>query len=156
MSTGPGVGSPSAAAEIPLAVRALQQASGQAQRVLAARLDLGPNDLTAIDHLLSAAEPLGPVELGELLGIRSASATVLVDRLEQAGHLTRTPHPLDRRRRVLRPTDHARTEVLTALTPLIEPLHELAETLTDDEAATVLDFLRRAAAVFTTYATDHP
>lgn len=149
----------SAGFAIPQAVRELQQASGHAQRALAARMGLGPNDLNAIDLIVSAEEPLGPVELGDLLGMRSASATVLVDRLEQAGHLTRTPHASDRRRRVLQPTDHARTEVRTALTPLIEPLRELSETLTQEEAATVLDFLRRATEIFTDYVAEessHP
>lgn len=138
--------------EITLAVRALQQASTQAQRALAARLRLGHNDLSALDLLVEAEEPLGPVELGDLLGMRSASATVLVDRLEQAGHLVRRAHPTDRRRRILEPTDHARAEVFTALTPLIEPLRQLADSLSPAEATTVLEFLRRATDIFTDYA----
>ena len=138
--------------QIALAIRALQQAADGAQRALAHRLGLGPTDVAALDHLVRSREPLGPVELGDLLGIRSASATVLVDRLERAGHVIRAPHPHDRRRRVLETTEHARTEVLAALQPLIDPLRDLARALDDDDAETVLRFLRQAAAIYADYA----
>ncbi len=138
--------------EIARALRVLQQATDDAQRALARRLGMGPTDVAALDHLIGSQTPLGPVELGDLLGIRSASATVLVDRLEQAGHVVREPHPHDRRRRTLKPTERARAEVHTALQPLIGPLQELARTLTDEHARVVLRFLQQAAAVHADYA----
>jgi DNA-binding MarR family transcriptional regulator len=55
-----------------------------AARRLLGRLGIGDTDMTALEHLF-ANGPLGPVELGEKLGLRSASATALVDRLEAAG-----------------------------------------------------------------------
>ena len=151
----PGAGRlPDAAAAVTLAVRNLQRATAEAQLALARRLDLGVNDLAAIDHLIGD-EPLGPVELGNRLGIRSASATVLADRLEKAGHVVRVPHPTDRRRQTLRPTDHARTEVFRALAPILEPLQALAATLTADEAGVIVRFLQDAAGILTDYATGH-
>ena len=101
-----------------------------------------------MDHVMNAETPLGPVELGHRLGIKSASATVLVDRLEQAGHLTRTGHPHDRRRRVLRATDHARTEVLAALQPMLDPLMDAVGDLTDEEARTIHKFLQKVIAAY--------
>lgn len=142
------------AGHITLAVRALQQATAEAQRALARRLELGLSDVAALDHLVRSRTPLGPVELGELLGIRSASATVLVDRLVEAGHVVRTNHPSDRRRRVLYTTEQARAEVLRAVQPLIDALQELAAGLDDEQAHTVLLFLQRAADVHAAYARD--
>ena len=87
------------------ALRLVQQASVEANQELARRLGIGITDVSALEHLSSASEPLGPVELGHRLGIRSASATALVDRLEQSGHVHREPRPDDRRRVALVPSD---------------------------------------------------
>ncbi|HEY2191520.1 MAG TPA: MarR family transcriptional regulator, partial [Actinomycetospora sp.] len=85
-----------------------------------------------------------PVELARRLGIRSASASVLVDRLVHAGHLARVPDPDDGRRTRLVATDHARREALRALGSLLEGLDALTGPLDDRDAAVVRDFLRAA------------
>lgn len=140
--------------EIMLALRDLHQANVHAQQALARRLGVGVTDVAALDHLIRAQTPLGPVELADRLRIRSASATVLVDRLEQAGHVVRTPHPQDRRRRVLTVSEHARAEALAALRPLLGPLQELAGSLTEENADVVLGFLRRATGINAAFASD--
>jgi len=127
------------------ALRQVLVANRDAQQALAAHLGLGGNDLSAMEHLLAAPDGLGPADLAERLGIRSASATVLVDRLEQAGHVTRSAHASDRRRTVVTPTDHARDEVIRALVPLIAAVDAAADGLTPDEQATVTRFLSKAA-----------
>ncbi len=62
------------------------------QMAMARHLRLNETDLVAMDELVTSVAPIGPVELGHWLGFRSASATVMVDRLEAAGHLRRGPH----------------------------------------------------------------
>jgi DNA-binding MarR family transcriptional regulator len=42
-------------------------------------------------------KPLTPAELAERTGVTRATITGLVDTLERAGYVTRTPHPEDRR-----------------------------------------------------------
>jgi DNA-binding MarR family transcriptional regulator len=130
--------------QISLALRALLQAGRDLQTSMARRLGIGPTDVQAMNHLVSSGQPLGPVELGHRLGIRSASATVLVDRLEAAGHLTRERHPADRRRITLHPTDSAKIEVRAAIAPLIETIGRIADRLDEDQARTVLAFLTEA------------
>jgi DNA-binding MarR family transcriptional regulator len=95
--------------------------------------------------------PLGPVELGARLGLRSASATALVDRLEAMGHVERRPHPSDRRRLVVVPTEHARREAAGALQPLIDGLDEVAAGMTEAEQEVVRRYLERAAAAMRDY-----
>jgi DNA-binding MarR family transcriptional regulator len=110
-------------------------AADDAGRTLAERLGMGPNDATALRHLIVRG-PTGPVDLGRTLGIGSAAATALADRLERAGHVERRPHPEDRRRLQLVPTDRAAQEVWRVLAPLITRL---------DGAEAVLDAAGRAA-----------
>lgn len=132
--------------ELSWALREVTRANAEITRELARRLGLGVNDMTAMDHLLQEG-PLGPAELGHLLGMRSASATALVDRLEAAGHVERRPHPTDRRRLVVEPTRHAVEEVLGVIRPLVASLDAVAEELTPDERRAVARYLRRVSEV---------
>src|SRR6478736_5691159 len=134
------------------ALRLVQQATVEANQELARRLGIGITDIAALEHLSSAQQPLGPVELGHRLGIRSASATALVDRLEQSGHVRREPRPDDRRRVALVPSEHSAATVLTALAPLLADIEAAAARLTEDEAAAVTRFLTEAAAAMRRYA----
>jgi DNA-binding MarR family transcriptional regulator len=129
------------ATEISVAVRAMLQTGREMHVALARHLRIGETDLAAMDHLVASPNPLGPVELGHRLGIRSASATVLVDRLAAAGHLTRDQHPADRRRVTLHPTQHARVEIRQALTPLLTAISEITGRLDPEQAQAVLAFL---------------
>lgn len=142
--------------EVAVALRDVQRAAAETRQALAKRLHMGVNDVAAMDQLIFAAEPLGPVELGNRLGMRSASATALVDRLERAGHLRRVPHPSDRRRQTLAPTEHAIAEVAVALGPLIEGLSAAASELTPEQAVVVAEFLRTASRIMRAYAAPPP
>lgn len=139
-----------------LALREILLVSGDVRHALAARLDIGLTDAAAMDHLLSATEPLGPVELGHRLGIRSASATALVDRLEQAGHVRREPHPTDRRRQTLHPTDTAAAAAAAALRPMLVDLERAAGRLTPEQAETVTAFLDEVIAGMRRYVAQSP
>jgi DNA-binding MarR family transcriptional regulator len=108
-------------------------------------MGLGQTETHALDLLMESPAGLGPVELGNALGIRSASATALVDRLEAAGHVRRHPHPTDRRRQVVVPTDEARRGAVGVLAPLFADLDALAAELAPEEAAVVQRYLRGVA-----------
>jgi DNA-binding MarR family transcriptional regulator len=138
--------------EVAYAIREMLRANSEATQSLAQRLGLGLTDATALDHLLSSEDGLGPTELGQRLGIRSASATTLVDRLEAAGHAQRVPHPSDRRRQTVVATEHAYEEVLGALAPLHRRVDEAASRLTPEQAAATARFLREVADAMRDYA----
>lgn len=138
--------------DVGLAVRRVLQAGREMQGAVARRIGVRVTDVQAVDQVVSAEQPLGTVELGNRLGLRSASATVLVDRLVAGGHLTRSPDPVDRRRVVLTATDHARAQVRTALDPVLRDVGEITARLDDDQAAIVLAFLTDVAAVMRGYA----
>ena len=113
---------------------------------IARRLRLGGTDVAALEHLLRDG-PLGPSELASRLGIRRASATSLADRLETAGHTTRVPHPEDRRRVAVAPTEHARQEAARVLGPVLGAIGSLAGAMPPEDRATVAAYLRDVAAV---------
>jgi DNA-binding MarR family transcriptional regulator len=140
------------AAQVGLEMRALVRAFGAAYLDLARRLGLSATDLAAIEHVIEGDKEIGPVELGHRLGIRSASATALVDRLEEAGHLHRGPHPTDRRRRTLEVTSTATDALFVELGPLLGDLHGVASELSASEREIVVGYLRAATEVLRTHA----
>lgn len=137
---------------IGVSVRTLLRTGRAAQTAMARRLSLGDTDLSAMDELVGSAEPLGPVELGNRLGIRSASATILVDRLVAAGYLRREPHPRDRQRVTLHTTDAARAEVTRAVAPMMRAFDVIAGGLDDHDADVVERFLSEVTRAMLDYA----
>lgn len=127
------------------AVRDLIGASQDLVVRMARAMGMNVTDMTAI-HLLGEHGPMGAVELAERLGIRSASATVLVDRLEAAGHVERTPHPTDRRRVTLTATAGAQAYALRVWLPGLRLIDEVGRSLSPDEAVVVRAFLARLTA----------
>jgi DNA-binding MarR family transcriptional regulator len=136
------------------ALREVLRADAEASRALAARLEVGMSDVLALQYLMVG--PLGPVELAHRLGMRSASVTLLLDRLERAGHVRRLPHPEDGRRKVVEATDRARADVLTALRPLTDGITQAAAGLSPTEAAATLRFLGTVTKALHAYAKEMP
>ena len=132
------------------AVRDLLLAAAVANHVIAQRLGLTLGDLTALDHLL-AGDALGTGELAQRLGMRSPSATAVLDRLESAGHVRRAPHPTDRRRVVIEATEDGRAQSEQAVRPLIDALDELAAGLSLSDRQVVTEFLTGAARILRSY-----
>jgi DNA-binding MarR family transcriptional regulator len=139
--------------DVPTALRRLMASTHDLEATLANRLGVGVTDVLALQHLLDHPD-VGPVDLGTALRIRSASATVLVDRLEEAGHLRRSPHPTDRRRVLLATTESASAEVVGALAPLLGAIAALVDGLTPEQRETVAGFLQDATDAIRSFAAD--
>lgn len=65
-------------------------------------LDLNPTDFQAY-ALLRIQGPMTPGEIAQWLKLATGSVTVLIDRLEARGLVTRDRHPEDRRKVIVRP-----------------------------------------------------
>ena len=104
--------------------------------------------MVALD-LLDVHGPMGAAELARRLGIRSASATVLVDRLEAAGHVERVRHDTDRRRVIVAARPSAREASLAVWLPAILAIDEVGRSLSEDEQRVVSTFLDRITAAIT-------
>lgn len=136
--------SPPIAEEIRESLNRKDLAATQQRAALGRLLGLTDSDVLAVQHLARAGQ-LTASRLGELLRLSSGGATALVQRLERAGCITRTPNPRDRRSAFLRLTPDIETRAGKALAPLIEDLDALVARLSADEAAVVHAFLRRVA-----------
>lgn len=137
--------------ELSWAVRELTRAAIDVDFELARRLRLRPIDYTAMNHVMTAHGALGPRELGDRLGISSGSATELVDRLEQAGHLQRQRDLADRRRVSLHATPRAVDDVLQELQPLLDGLDAVARDVPPEEQVAIQRYLRAASRVLRDY-----
>ena len=90
-------------------LRQLTRLSEQAAPAIARKASLTHNELRALEHLMD--QPMGPGELGRLLGVSSAAASGIIDRLEARGHAQRASHASDGRRTSVTISGSGRTEV---------------------------------------------
>lgn len=136
-----------------LAVRDLISGSRELVGRMAHRMGMNVNDMSAIGELVQHG-PLGASDLAHRLGIRSASATLLVDRLERAGHVERVRDTVDRRRVTITETDAARQASSAAWAPVIARIDAYCSSLSPAERATVLAFFEHLTDVVTDVAPD--
>jgi len=111
---------------------------------LAHRTGMSRSEVEALQHM--AVQPLGPTELAQRLGLTPSAATLVLDRLEERGHVTRRPDPADRRRVQALPSDAAVGEVLGHLMPMLVALEEAEADFTASERAAIRRYLERASA----------
>ena len=124
-----------------VALREVLTLTSLARTVLARRLGLSVHDVEAMEQVMVAGEPLGPVELSRRLGVTSAAATQSVHRLQAAGHVVRTPHPADGRRQVLEVTPSGAAHVFSELGPLLRLSARASEGMSAADRAAVHRFL---------------
>ena len=120
-------------------MRTLTRLSAQVAPTVARRASLTHNELRALEHLMD--QPMGPGELARVLGVSSAAASGIIDRLEKRGHAERASHASDGRRTSVTISASGRTEVVGYLMPMFRELAVLDESLSEDERAAVDRFL---------------
>ena len=133
------------APEVSWSVREVNRAAAALEQELGRRLDLRPLDHAALNHVMTAAAPMGPSELSARIGISTGSTTELVDRLERSGHLERRRAGGDRRRVSLHVTEQGVGRVLAHLAPVFAAVDEVAEQFTPAEQETISRYLRAVA-----------
>ncbi|GAB3536155.1 hypothetical protein GCM10027403_15930 [Arthrobacter tecti] len=134
--------------EVSWALHHLIVAAAALDITLGRRLKLSPSEYQAMKHLMTSERQLGPVELGALVGLTSGSATTLVDRLEQAGHLARRRDGKDRRRITLEPTATALRSAREQLRPLEAGLDDVLRNYSTEERHTITQFLNDATKTY--------
>lgn len=107
-------------------------------------MKLGRSDMRALHFLIVAQHTntvVTPSSIATHLGISSASTTKLLDRLEEAGHIVRSPHPSDRRALAITITDETREAAMQTVGRLQAKRFHAAARLTAEERAVVVRFL---------------
>lgn len=136
-------------ADLGEAVQAYQAAVDDYDRETARLLGVNETDLRCLELLL-AAEELSPRQLSVRLGLTTSSVTAMLDRLEKAGLLARTPHPVDRRKTVVKVTPEGARRCYEIIAPHIEEgAKELGAKYSAEELRLITDFLRTNTAIQT-------
>ncbi|MCS5723086.1 MarR family transcriptional regulator [Herbiconiux sp. CPCC 203407] len=107
-------------------------------------MKMGENDLAALRFLLRAqgqGRVVTPGMLADHLGMKSASVTVMLDRLTKSGHLTRGAHPTDRRSIAVSATSGSDDEVRATLGEMHRRMLGVASHLDQDGSEIVRRFL---------------
>jgi DNA-binding MarR family transcriptional regulator len=111
---------------------------------VAARLGLNATDEKILD-LLDREASVTAGGLVQQTGLAPSSITAALDRLERKGFVRRHRDPVDQRRVTVELRQERIAEGAALFTGLMRGLDELYAGYTDDELATILDFMRRSA-----------
>lgn len=123
-------------------LREFIQLSEQFERAIGEELEVNPTDLEAMEHLLMGG-PLGPSELARRVGISAGAATTAIDRLVALGHVTREPHPTDRRGVLVVPAPASRDRAMNRLMPMIMGIDAQLDAFSPTEQETITSYLRQ-------------
>lgn len=121
-------------------LREFVELTEQFEQVIGEELEVNPTDLQAMEHLLMSG-PLGPTELARRVGISAGAATTAIDRLVALGHVTREPHPSDRRGVLVVPASASRDRAMGRLMPMILGIDTELDAFSSAEQATITAYL---------------
>lgn len=113
---------------------------------IADRAGLRATDEKTLDLL----DRLGPLTAGEIAthtGLTTAAVTSLIDRLEQRGFARRRRDSVDRRRVIVEPDAARQGEAEGFYKGVLETFAPLIASYSDEQLATIIDFLTRSAAL---------
>jgi DNA-binding MarR family transcriptional regulator len=111
---------------------------------MAERVGLGATEEKTLS-LLSQRGPLTAGAIASHTGLTTPSVTGLLDRLEQKGLVRRRRDSHDRRRVIVEPNPERLAALDQAFFSLQESFRELLEIYSDEQLATIADYLMRAA-----------
>ena len=114
---------------------------------LAKKLKLSRTDMRCLD-LIGRLGPLTAGRLAEESGLTTGAVTFILDRLEEAGMVTRRRDTEDRRRVWVEIVPAARQRLEGLQQPVAEEMRQVAQRFKADELAIVRDFMRQAKEVF--------
>lgn len=125
-----------------IALRRILRATELNARTLARATGLTTPQLIVLE-IVAAAGEVTPKDISARAGVGQATATSLVDKLEQRGLVTRTRSDRDRRVVWVAPTEDGRQMLKAAPNPLQRIFAEQFEALADWEQAMIVSSLER-------------
>lgn len=134
-------GSDAASGDLRSKVQQISIRQERFEQYLATELGVDRTGLEAMDHLMTTG-PTTPTELARRLGVSTAAMTLVLNRLEAAGHLRREPHPSDRRKLVVTASDETSERAYGHVAPLIDGVESLIDSLGEADRQVVEDFVR--------------
>lgn len=128
-------------------LREILDLTDEFEKHLGKELSVNPTDLEAMEHLIQDGA-LSPTEIARRLGISTAAATAVIDRLTALGHVTRTAHPTDRRGVLVHATPGSVQQAMGTLMPMIMGMDATLNRFSESELETITTYLEGVAAVY--------
>jgi DNA-binding MarR family transcriptional regulator len=148
----PAAGARPERAELEVAFMAAMRHTGALMQLMnqaaADRVGINATDMQCL-NILSFRGQMTAGELAKETGLTTASITGVVDRLEEAGYVTRERDAHDRRRVVVAIVlDRALRDVASIFLPLLRSWREMAGQYSDDELRLIVDYYGRMEQMF--------
>jgi DNA-binding MarR family transcriptional regulator len=128
-------------------LREVMDLTDEFEKHVGAQLTVNPTDLEAMEQLITDGA-LTPTELSKRLHISTAAVTSVIDRLVAVGHVTRSPHPTDRRGLLVVPAPTSVAKAMSTLMPMIMGIDRALDGFSAAEQATITAYLERVVAVY--------
>lgn len=116
---------------------------------LGTAMGINQTDLALMEQLITHG-PLSPNELAARLAVTTAGVTLVIDRLERAGHVTRVRQQDDKRRVLVHPVPASVAQTYTHIAPMLNGLDAVLSGLSASERTTIEHFLQQVIAVYQT------
>ncbi len=117
------------------------------ERALARELAVDAAGLETMDYLISAGTST-PTELARRTGLSTAAMTLVLNRLEVAGHVQRDRHPSDGRKLIVTPAHRSTEQAEQLVRPLIAGVESVIAALSPAERDAVEKFLTGVIAAY--------
>lgn len=128
-------------------LRDILKLTSEFEGTVSVALSVNRRDFDAMQHLIQNGA-LSPTEIAHRLGVTTAAATVIVDRLTAVGHVTRQPHPTDRRGVLVVPNPESVTQAMGRIMPLIMGVDRALDDFGTAEQAAITEYLRRVVELY--------
>ncbi|WP_426445857.1 MarR family winged helix-turn-helix transcriptional regulator [Paenibacillus sp. S-38] len=123
----------------------LRQNSARAvmfHQLISEKLGLNVTDHKCLDFL-NRTGPVTAGQLAQVTGLTTGAVTSVIDRLEQAGYVTRDKDPLDRRRVVVKPAPEGSAPISPMFQSVMDSTLKIISQYTEQELHLILDFIRK-------------
>ena len=117
------------------------------EKRLAGALRTDVSGLEVMDHLI-ALGPTTPSTLASRLGTSTAAMSLVLNRLEDAGHITRERHPVDGRKLVVTASSASTDRVWALISPQTDAIDRLIARYTPEQQDLVEGFLDAVLALY--------
>jgi DNA-binding MarR family transcriptional regulator len=136
-------------------LREFLRVSDDFERRLGRDLGVNPTDLQAMEHLIESG-PLSPSEIAARLGVTTAAATTIVDRLTRVGHVHRQSNEHDRRGVLVVPEPGSIRRALGVIMPMVQEVDGALRDFDEAEQRAITAYLERVLEIYRTHAGGDP
>jgi len=122
----------------------LRQNSARAvmlHQLVSEKLGLNATDHKCLDFL-NRTGPVTAGQLAQLTGLTTGAVTNVIDRLEQAGYVTRDKDPNDRRRVVVKPAEGRTAQISPLFQSVMQATLQILSRYDEQQTDLILEFIR--------------